>query len=211
MQFYIEAIGIGFLLSIMPGPIFFLLLETSITKGVKAALFFDFGVILSDLIYIFFASIFFWELKQFDDGNNDLLFRTISGVIFIGYGIYNYLKKVQIQKHESGYSLDIQPKQYIFLTIKGFVLNFANPFVVFYWLSVMSFGQAISSHSGGYPVYIFIIIVLGTFIVFDLLKIFLAKALRSLVTESFLKAINKLIGIVFTVVGILFIIQYALS
>ena len=34
----------------MIGPVFFLLLETSIRKGVRAALAFDCGVLLSDLI-----------------------------------------------------------------------------------------------------------------------------------------------------------------
>lgn len=211
MQFYIEAIGIGFLLSIMPGPIFFLLLETSITKGIRAAISFDVGVILSDLIYIFFASIFFGELKQFDLGDNKLLFRTISGVIFIAYGLYNYFKRVEIIGRENSATIEIQAKQHVLLLLKGFILNFANPFVVFYWLSVMTLGQAISDNTHEASASIFIIFVLGTFFSFDLIKIILAKALRSLVTDSFLKALNKLIGIVFTVIGVLLIVQYFVS
>ena len=37
MQFFLQAFGIGFLLSVMIGPVFFVLLETSITKGIKSA------------------------------------------------------------------------------------------------------------------------------------------------------------------------------
>ena len=44
MQFFLQAIGIGFLLSVMVGPVFFVLLETSITKGIRAALALDIGV-----------------------------------------------------------------------------------------------------------------------------------------------------------------------
>ena len=39
----------GILLSFMIGPVFFILLETSIIKGFRAALVFDLGVILGEL------------------------------------------------------------------------------------------------------------------------------------------------------------------
>ena len=208
MQFYIQAIGIGFLLSIIPGPIFFLLLETSITKGIRAALSFNFGVLLSDLIYIVFASIFFMELRSLDDGENKLLFRFVSGIIFIGYGLVNFFKKVEIVANIKGEEKIIQTKHHLLLSLKGFILNFANPFVIFYWLSVMSLAQTLTNSNSESAVYSFLGIILATFMSIDLIKIFLAKSLRPLVTNSFLKAINQLIGIVFTVIGIFLIIQY---
>ena len=42
----------GFLLAFAIGPVFFTLIETSITKGFKAAVFFDLGAIFSDIIFI---------------------------------------------------------------------------------------------------------------------------------------------------------------
>lgn len=211
MKFYIEAVGIGFLLSVMPGPIFFLLLETSITKGIKAAFSFDIGVMLSDLVYIFFASIFFWELHHLEIGGNKALVKSISGIIFIAYGIYNYFKKVEIIRTENGSTADVHAKQYLLLILKGFLLNFANPFVVFYWLSVMTLGQSISTDTSSHSVYLFLTIVLGAFLTIDLIKIFMAKGLRSMVTDKLLSALNRLIGIVFTVIGIILIAQYFYS
>ena len=207
MQFYIQAIGIGFLLSIMPGPIFFSLLETSITKGIRAAISFNFGVLLSYLIYIVFASIFFLELRSLDSGEHKLLFRFVSGIIFIGYGLFNFFKKVEITT-EKGEENIIQTKHHLLLSLKGFILNFANPFVVFYWLSVMSLAQTLTDSESEMDVYSFIGVVLATFISLDLIKIFLAKSLRPLVTNTLLKGINQLIGIVFTVIGLFLIIQY---
>ena len=46
------AIPLGFFLSFMIGPVFFVLLETAALKGFKAALVFDLGVILADIIFI---------------------------------------------------------------------------------------------------------------------------------------------------------------
>ncbi|GAA6773638.1 hypothetical protein AAGS39_44020 [Flavobacterium sp. CGRL2] len=41
----------GLFLSFMVGPVFFILLETSITKGFRAAIVFDFGVVLGDIFF----------------------------------------------------------------------------------------------------------------------------------------------------------------
>ncbi|MEY3438093.1 MAG: hypothetical protein RL265_678, partial [Bacteroidota bacterium] len=43
----------------MIGPVFFVLLETSIRKGARAALALDLGVLLSDLVYILIAYVFY--------------------------------------------------------------------------------------------------------------------------------------------------------
>jgi len=44
----VNALLTGFFLAFMVGPVFFVLLETSATKGIKEAIFFDLGVILAD-------------------------------------------------------------------------------------------------------------------------------------------------------------------
>ena len=45
----------GFLLAFAVGPVFFTLIETSITKGFKAAVFFDLGAMVADIIFILIA------------------------------------------------------------------------------------------------------------------------------------------------------------
>jgi threonine/homoserine/homoserine lactone efflux protein len=55
IQDILAAIPWGFLLAISIGPGFFILLETSITKGFKAALTLDCGIICSDIIFILIA------------------------------------------------------------------------------------------------------------------------------------------------------------
>ena len=44
-----NAIFFGFFLSFMIGPVFFMLIQTSIVKGVRAAVTFNLGVILGDV------------------------------------------------------------------------------------------------------------------------------------------------------------------
>jgi len=49
------AVPLGFFLAFMIGPVFFVLLETSATRGFRAALAFDLGVILADVFFIAIA------------------------------------------------------------------------------------------------------------------------------------------------------------
>ena len=68
-----KAVVTGLILSMMIGPAFFLLLETSIKKGIRTALFFDFGILTSDLIYISIAYVFYAEVAKIMEGHNELL------------------------------------------------------------------------------------------------------------------------------------------
>jgi threonine/homoserine/homoserine lactone efflux protein len=218
MQFFLQAFGIGFLLSVMIGPVFFVLLETSITKGIKSALVLDFGVLLSDVMYVLFAAIFVDQLKSLDSGDNKIIFGFVGGSIFIAYGIYNLLKKKNNFKDlENPEVLELtasiaatpaQTKDYFLLGLKGFLLNLANPLVIFYWMSVMSLATQFSPPKSSFPwEFLFVSIVLITFFGIDVLKILAAKKLRPLVTPNLLNALNRLIGIIFSLFGIFLILQ----
>ena len=96
MDHIFQAIGIGFILSIMIGPVFFVLLEISITKGFKAALIFDLGVLLSDLFYIVISMFFAYQLRGLSDFKNNLALSILGGSLFFVYGVYNlFFKKTQ--------------------------------------------------------------------------------------------------------------------
>jgi len=55
MNEFLPAIPIGIVLAFTIGPVFFTVLETSISKGVKAAIFVDIGVVLSDVVFFIIA------------------------------------------------------------------------------------------------------------------------------------------------------------
>ena len=52
---FLPAIPLGILLSFSFGPLFFVLLETSISKGIKQAFFIDVGVVFSDITFFSIA------------------------------------------------------------------------------------------------------------------------------------------------------------
>ena len=52
MSEFLPAIPIGIVLAFTIGPVFFTVLETSISKGIKAAIFVDIGVVLSEVMFL---------------------------------------------------------------------------------------------------------------------------------------------------------------
>jgi threonine/homoserine/homoserine lactone efflux protein len=190
----------------MIGPVFFVLLETSIKKGVRAAIAFDIGVLLSDLLYILIALNFYFEVQNLTEGENQHILKIIGGSLFILYGIVTFFKKSKDTKKDSKGKIINDTNDYKILVLKGFVLNIANPLVIFYWFSVMTLAEKTEGDST-VPVLFFIGVILITFFCFDILKIIGAKQLRPLMTDKLLKALNQLIGIVFAGFGVFLIIQ----
>ena len=215
MQFFLQAIGIGFLLSVMVGPVFFILLETSITKGIRAAIALDIGVFISDILYILFALSFVDQISSINSGENKLIFGFIGGSIFIIYGTFYFFKKskmadLTLEAENTSKEVGAAPKDYLLLGLKGFILNIANPAVIFYWLSILSLAaQSVPDNTKNPNTWIllFISILLGTYFSIDVLKVFTAKRLRTLVNQNLLNALNILIGLIFFLTGIFQIIK----
>jgi threonine/homoserine/homoserine lactone efflux protein len=218
MEYVFQAIGIGFLLSIMIGPVFFVLLEISITKGFKSALIFDLGVLLSDLFYIVISLFFAYQLKGLGDVKNNLALSILGGSLFMAFGVYNlFFKKVRLAPIDLDRELIDLPEQQVkpkrkkdntMLVLKGFTLNLLNPGVVIYWLAIIAKGfDLVAKYESDIHISIYLAIILITFFGIDCLKAYVANKLKPLVTVNLLKALNLLIGVVFSGTGVFLILR----
>ena len=130
IELVIKGVVTGFLLSIMVGPVFFVLLETSIRRGVRAALAFDLGVLLSDVIYVLVAFVFYSQVSAIMVGERQDSLKIVGGVLFIIYGIVTYIKKPKESALDEVGNVIHKSSDYLILALKGFFLNFANPLVM---------------------------------------------------------------------------------
>ena len=90
----ISAIPLGFFLSFMIGPVFFVLLETSVVKGFKAAIIFDLGVVLGDIIFIGIAYLGSYRLiKSLEDNSSLFIFGGILMLAMVSFPTLVYAKK----------------------------------------------------------------------------------------------------------------------
>jgi threonine/homoserine/homoserine lactone efflux protein len=220
MDYIFQAIGIGFILSIMIGPVFFVLLEISITKGFKAALIFDLGVLLSDLFYIVISMFFAYQLRGLSDFKNNLALSILGGSLFFVYGVYNlFFKKIKLvpitldkellDDHHNSKSSTARDNT--MLVLKGFTLNLLNPGVVIYWLAIIAKGfDLVSDYESDLHIMVFLFVILITYFGIDSLKAYVANKLKPLVTTGLLKGLNWLIGIVFMGTGVFLILRQLL-
>ncbi len=199
-----SAIPLGFILALTIGPVFFVLLETSITKGFRSALVFDSGVILADIIFILIA--FYSTSSILDKVKDDPNLLVFGGVILFVYGLISFIKtsKSYRQIFREHHSVVIK-KNYFELFVKGFLLNFINIGVLGGWIAAIILAKSITVSDNG--VIIFITTVLISYITVDILKIFLAKKLKYKLTPRVVFKMKKIISIIILSIGFILIIQ----
>ncbi len=204
MQDILSAIPWGIILAFTIGPVFFVLLETSAIKGFRAGLTFDLGVILADIVFILAA--FLSTNHLLDKIKHDPKLLILGGVVLIAYGLTSYLKISKSFRRivREYYKVEIN-KRYGKLFIKGFLLNFINIGVLIGWLGLIIIGNSITSSENG--VKVFLLTVLVTYFIVDLIKIALAKTLKNQFTPRRIFKTKKIVSLIILAFGALLIIQ----
>nr|WP_314839970.1 LysE family transporter [uncultured Flavobacterium sp.] len=195
----------GIFLSFMIGPVFFILLETSIIKGFRAALVFDLGVVLGDIFFIAIAYLGSYRLIQ-SIKDQPALF-IFGGVIMLAYGIISFVQLKKEQKINTDLiDKEIVKKNYISLFVKGFLLNFINIGVLGFWVAIIiSVGPKLEMQTS--RMITFFISVILCYLIIDCFKILLAKQLKTKLTPVNILKIKKGISVVMMVFGIVLITQ----
>ena len=193
------AIPLGLLLSFMIGPVFFVLLETSATKGFRAGICFNIGVIVADVLFLFIAYFSSFQLLE-NLGNQPGLY-VFGGTILLVYGLVVFIKK-EVKKPE----VKISKGTFISLIVKGFLLNFINIGVLIFWLGVLIIvGPTLNNEPD--RIFVFFGTMLATYFLVDMLKILLAKQLKRKLTQNKVRLVKKILGVVLMACGLVLIIK----
>tara|TARA_B100001996_G_scaffold46865_1_gene33671 strand:- start:1196 stop:1828 length:633 start_codon:yes stop_codon:yes gene_type:complete len=207
---FIPAIPIGIILSFTIGPVFFTVIETSISKGIKAAIFLDIGVVISDVV--FFAIAFFGTtslLNSIEENTSSWYF--LGGVLLATYGAVSLIKILQEKnkkENKEGATLDDAPN-FIRLAIKGFLLNIINVVVLFYWVGIiLYFGPQLEMEK--HKIALFFVVIVSTYFSVDLAKIYLAQQLKNKLTDNVIKGIKIIVNLFIVICG-LFLLYKGMS
>lgn len=195
----------GIFLSFMIGPVFFILLETSISKGFRAAMVFDLGVIFGDILFISIAYLGSYRLiTSLKDQPSLFIF---GGIIMFVYGVISFVRLRKNEKSTEDILEDeIIKKNYGSLFVKGFFLNVINIGVLGFWLAVIiSVGPQMDMQTS--RMLTFFTSVILSYLFIDCIKIVLAKKLKSKMTPANIHKIKKGIAIVLMIFGIVLIAQ----
>ena len=197
---YLTPISIGFFTAFIMGPVFWVLLETSITKGFRAAVAFDLGVIFADILFI--VATYYGSVTLFlSESNREGLF-ILGGTIILLFGIYSWFtrknKDEKIEVTESKYN-------YIGLAAKGFAINIFNVGVFIFWGGVTIVAGPTTGNDPISFVSFFSIVLLSYFIT-DLGKIAVAKQVNVFINEKTIVLVKSLLAAILVVSGIVLIV-----
>ena len=202
----ISAIPLGFFLSFMIGPVFFVLLETSVVKGFKAAIIFDLGVVLADIIFILIA--YFSSYRLIQSIKDDPALFIFGGLVMLTYGIISFVKN----RNESKKDFDeedpkeLEKNNYPSLFIKGFFLNFINIGVLGFWLAILiTIGPQLELKASRMLTFFTTLIV--TYFITDIFKILLAKQLQNKLNSKNILLIKKFISLILIISGLFLLSQ----
>lgn len=192
--------GVALSLFFSFGPAFFSQIRTSIQYGFRKSYPFAIGVSLGDVIIVFLM------LTVLKNANlNSLLHNvwvaSIGGAMMVAMGIYFFRKKVtdleSIEEKKPRIKFrttDGEPRRRNIL-LQGFVINFVNPTIWIYWVSVITLITG-ELNMQGWDRYIFFFGVLGSTLGMDILKCKLASLLQRIVTAKVLNVTNKVCSII---------------
>ena len=208
MDFYDfkNAFLIGFFMAFMIGPVFFMLIQTSILKGARAAIAFDLGVILGDVTFILIA--YYGSRTLLEKIKDDPRLFFIGGLVLIIYGLITYFDKQNKKEAlESAKIVEVPIKNnYVKLFFKGYFLNFINVGVLAGWLGiVVVVGPTLDMNPTSIFWY-FTTVIIG-YMVTDLGKILLAKQLKNKMTPLVIYRLKRIMGIILIVCGVFLMLK----
>ncbi len=200
---YLEVIFSATLLSlilsfVLVGPVFFLIIETSITKGFRSALALDIGVIIADIIYISICYYGSKEISRYLTAHPESL--AIGGLVLIVFGLFQIISKGDLR-----YKDEVKVgNSYLGMFFRGFILNFVNIGILIFWLTTVIILNA-TYHQDFSKIITFFSVLLGVFLFIDIMKILLARKFKSKLTDKTIYKFKKIVGSILVIVGLFLI------
>ena len=183
---FVEGFLLGLSFVVFVGPVFFTLLQSTLSDGRKAGLMVALGILVSDIVAV--AICLLGANVIFQDKTNNYYIGIAGAVLLFLLGAKYILRPgkatIKLQNNTIGLAGYFA---------KGFLVNFVNPFVIAVWLGVITYAD--TKYGMGTDLYIFLAAALLAIIITDSTKVLLAHRLKFFLNDDKLKTIYRVIGV----------------
>lgn len=191
----------GLVLTIAIGPVFFMLISTSIRYGFKTALRLEAGIISSDACCI--ALAYFGLYRFFINPAFKEEISWVGGLILLAFGLSMLFKKHQLPGEQRAEQIIPNAKQLFF---RGFLFNLSNPSVWFFWMAAVALALTeFNKAPSNIPFYFSGI--LFTVLCTDIMKAYLAAKIRILLNPRTMILLDRTAGIGIACFGLIIILR----
>ena len=206
MDNVLQGVLLGFTLSLFFsfGPVLFALIQTSILRGFWSSVLLAFGVMLSDFSLI--ALGFFGAISMLQQSENQFIFGIVGGVVLIVMGFFTFTRKVLLNKEVDGDESRHNNPRPLTYVLKGFFINFTNPFVWIFWMSVVV-GFSANYIGETTDMFIFFASALAVVFLTDVLKSFSAYKIKKYLQTHSIVWVNRVAGVILGLFGVYLIIR----
>ncbi len=168
------------------------------TRGFRAALWFDAGVVLCDALII--TGVYFFTTWITETIIRNDYFSNGAGVVFILFGL-NY-----IFSRKRNDADPVLRSRNLKVFMNGFFINLLNPSVVLFWLGAMAITLSKFKYKS-HQTFLYFLSALVTMAIMDIFKAYFAYKLSSLVHTRILRIIYISSGILMIGFGVYFIVR----
>lgn len=194
MTVFLEGFLIGLALIVLIGPVFFTLLKASLNYGVVAGALVALGIFISDIIAVLLCVYGASAYLQSDESKFYL--SIAGGVILTVLGIAYIFKK----NNSDEAKIQLKTSHYAGFFVKGFLVNFVNPFVFAVWLGIIK--VAGDKHGFDQSLWIYLSGTLTAILFLDMSKVFLASRIKVFLKPEILFKLYKVIGVCLVLLGL---------
>ncbi|HRG59178.1 MAG TPA: LysE family translocator [Bacteroidia bacterium] len=201
IEAFLQGIVPGLILSAAIGPVFFMLVQTSIQRGFKLAMVMESGIILSDAFCItcaYFGLASFFQNPQY----KNVIF-SVGSLILVIFGVAMFLshKNVNFNVDE-----ELKKGDKTKLFWKGFFFNISNPSVIFFWMAFVGLSLPRFSNSKIEVTVYFFSTILTVFSI-DIFKAWSANKIKKYMTQKAMVNFNKIAGLGIGIFGIVIFLK----
>lgn len=194
MPVFLDGFLVGLALIILIGPVFFTLLKTSLQYGVFAGSLVAFGIFISDIIAVLLCV---FGASSYLKSEESKFYLSIAGaVILIALGLKYFFKKKAVDEDR----IQLKASHYAVFFIKGFLVNFVNPFVFAVWIGIIA--VAGNRHGFNSNLGIYLSGTLLAIFICDMSKVLLASKLKIFLKPGILLKLYKVIGVCLVLLGV---------
>jgi threonine/homoserine/homoserine lactone efflux protein len=186
----LKGLALGLLLAISVGPVIFTVIKQSINNGREGGLSFVAGVWASDILLVVLSNAFTELVRTL------LVYKQTIGLVgsvfLISMGVYYvFFKKIHLRTDAEGNLVKFSKRDFVKISIAGFLLNTLNPGVIFFWLiNATAFSI---THSFQQRIIIFSAC-MSLNIAADIFKVLMAGRIRHRLTVHNISIINRISG-----------------
>ncbi len=195
--FHIVTQGVlfGLTLSLMVGPAFFKLVQTSISQGFRSGSHLVLGISLSDILMVFVA--WYGLSSVFEARETQKIISVVGGAVIIGFGIFTARRRHISQKTDN--PLIKNSKLHLKYLGQGFLFNIVNPGTWLFWLIPIGMANIYAKKS---EQIIFLASILFTNFCMDVIKCAISNELKRFLTDNVITIINRVVGSILIIFGL---------